>query len=46
MRGQLYLSSARFLCGVLDALNYWLAQARLRLADALYCPFADGDTPD
>jgi hypothetical protein len=44
--GSTLLLSARFLCGVLDALNYWLAQARLRLADALYGPFADGDTPD
>jgi len=36
---------AYFFWRVLDALDYWLTQARLWIVNAVYGPFPDGDTP-
>jgi len=38
-------SAGPVLWRVLDALDYWLTQARLWIVNAVYGPFPDGDTP-
>ena len=36
----------RFFWCVLDALDYWVTQARLWVLDTVCGPFSDSDTPD